>query len=190
MSLENGILGYLSMKPMSGYDIKKLFNMSAAYFWPADQAQIYRALKKLKGDGLIAFKEREQGKTVEKKVYAITDKGRRVLHEWLMDTGEADFIARATYTIQLFFSGALSREDQLEFFCSQIEANKVLLKILHEKHDVYGKVFARTAGLPENDRLLESALFACRWGIARSESYIKLLKEFINEISEKSIRRN
>jgi DNA-binding PadR family transcriptional regulator len=48
MSLEHGILGYLSMKPLAGYDIKKLFNMSAAFFWPADQAQIYRTLKKLK----------------------------------------------------------------------------------------------------------------------------------------------
>ena len=47
MSLNNGILGFLSMKPLSGYDIKKLFNMSAAFFWPADQAQIYRTLKSL-----------------------------------------------------------------------------------------------------------------------------------------------
>lgn len=39
MSLGNGIQG------LSGYDIKKLFNMSAAYFWPADQTQIYRTLR-------------------------------------------------------------------------------------------------------------------------------------------------
>ena len=49
MSLAHGILRYLSIRPMSGYDIKKLFNMSAIYFWPAEQAQIYRTLKKNNG---------------------------------------------------------------------------------------------------------------------------------------------
>ena len=47
MSLENGILGFLAIRPLSGYDLKKLFAYSASFFWPADQAQIYRALKKL-----------------------------------------------------------------------------------------------------------------------------------------------
>ena len=75
MSLENGILGFLSMKPLSGYDLKKLFDMSAAYFWPADQTQIYRTLKKLAKDGWIEFKEQSKGETVDRKVYAITEKG-------------------------------------------------------------------------------------------------------------------
>lgn len=184
MSLENGILGYLSMKPLSGYDIKKLFDMSAAYFWPADQAQIYRSLKKLNQEGLIELKERESGKTVERKVYAITDKGRETLHEWLMDTGEPDLIARASYTIQLFFSGTLSREDQLEFLNAQLKANNALLQKLWDKYNRYGGVVAETAGISTNDRRFESAIYACRWGIARGEAYGKLMKEIIAEISE------
>lgn len=75
MSLENGILGFLSMKPQSGDDLKKLFNYSAVYFWPADQAQIYRTLKKLVEDGSAELTKQEQDKTVERKVYAITEKG-------------------------------------------------------------------------------------------------------------------
>lgn len=57
MSLECGILGYLSIKALSGYDLKNLFDMSAAYFWPADQAQIYRSLKKLVDAGSIELKD-------------------------------------------------------------------------------------------------------------------------------------
>ena len=184
MSLENGILGYLSMKPLSGYDIKKLFDMSAAYFWPADQAQIYRSLKKLKQEGLIEFREREAGKTVERKVYAITDKGRETLHGWLMGTGEQDLIARASYTIQLFFSGTLSREDQLEFLNAQLKANEALLQKLWDKYKRYGQVIAETAGISTNDRRFESAIYACRWGIARADAYRKLMNEIIAEISE------
>lgn len=183
MSLENGILGYLSMKPLSGYDIKKLFDMSAAYFWPADQAQIYRSLKKLMEEGLIELKERESGKTLERKVYAITVKGRETLQEWLMDTGESDLIARASYTIQLFFSGTLSREDQLEFLNAQLKANNALLQKLWDKYNSYGKVVAETAGISTNDRQFESAIYACRWGIARGEAYSKLITDIIAEIS-------
>lgn len=64
------------MKPLSGYDIKKLFDMSAAYFWPADQTQVYRTLKRLAKDGMVELKEQKKGETVDRKVYAITDKGR------------------------------------------------------------------------------------------------------------------
>ena len=85
------------MKPQSGYDLKKLFNYSAAYFWPADQAQIYRALKKLVEDGSVDLLKQEHGITVDRKVYAITEKGRQVLHDWLVDP-ERDVIHQIAST--------------------------------------------------------------------------------------------
>src|SRR5579875_1236367 len=43
MSLTHAILGFLNRQPMTGYDLKtQCFDISVAYFWPADQAQIYR----------------------------------------------------------------------------------------------------------------------------------------------------
>ena len=42
MSLEYAILGFLCYKPLSGYDLKKIFDNSVQHFWPADQGQIYR----------------------------------------------------------------------------------------------------------------------------------------------------
>ena len=51
MSLEHAILGFLQYKPMSGYDLKKIFDTSVRHFWPADQSQIYRTLTRLADKG-------------------------------------------------------------------------------------------------------------------------------------------
>lgn len=182
MSLENGILGYLSMKPLSGYDIKKLFNMTASYFWPADQAQIYRCLQKLMDDGLIEFKKLEQGETVCRKVYAVTPKGQDTLREWLISTTPLDFTVRSPYTMKLFFSGSLSREEQLGLLETQIAVSKKMLKLLKSNFEKNAVSFLETAQLPEDDPSLESATFAYRWGLLKGEAYIKFLKSIKKEI--------
>ena len=185
MSLENGILGFLSMKPLSGYDIKKLFDYSAAYFWPADQAQIYRALKKLTEDGSVELLTQEQGKTLERKVYAITEKGHHVLHDWIAKPEETDFINRLPYLLKLFYSSALSPIEQLAFIDAQMTVNNKFIQKLKDNYAENGDSFAETAGLTQGGRHLESATFACRWGILRSEAYGKLLEEIQTELLAK-----
>lgn len=182
MSLENGILGYLSIKPLSGYDLKKLFNYSAAYFWPADQAQIYRALKKLVEDGSVELKRQEDGKTVERKVYAITKKGSQILHDWVLNSETADFISRLPFITKLFFSGNLDKQEQLEFLEEQLRVNNELIQKLKANYKKNGDLFAELSGLPEGDRKLDSATYAHRWGILRGEAYAQLLEEIKSEM--------
>lgn len=185
MSLENGILGYLSMKPLTGYDIKKLFNYSAAYFWPADQAQIYRGLKKLVKDGAVELLQQEQGRTVERKVYSITEKGSQILHDWIVNPKASDFISRLPFVMHLFFSGSLTQAEQLAFLDAQLRVNNELIQKLKDNYHENGDLFAQTVGLSEGDRKLDSATYACRWGILRGEAYAQLLEEIKAEIQSK-----
>ena len=182
MSLENGILGFLSMKPLSGYDIKKLFNMSAAYFWPADQAQIYRTLKKLESDGLIEISGFEQNAGPSKTLYAITEQGRETMRNWLLNPKLSDFVTRLPFLVELFFSGALDREELLEFIDAQVALNNSLHEKLGENYIENESVFAETAGLSKADPRYLSAVWACRWGVLSCETYAKLLTEIKSEI--------
>lgn len=182
MSLENGILGYLSMKPMSGYDIKKLFNMSAAYFWPADQAQIYRTLKSLERDGLIEVSGLEQNAGPSKTLYAITERGRETMRSWLLNPKLSDFVARLPFLVQLFFSGALNREELLEFIDTQVKLNNTLHEKLSENYIENESAFAEAAELSKDDPRFLSAVWACRWGVLSCETYTKLLAEIKAEI--------
>lgn len=176
MTLEKGILGYLSLKPMSGYDIKKVFNMSAAYFWPADQAQIYRTLKNLEDDGLIEVCGFEQEAGPSKKLYKITKKGRECLHEWLTSQKQSDFVIRRPFLMQLFFSGELSREKQLALIDGQKEQAQVLLKHLHENYEGNERSFIETAGLEKEDPRFKSALWTYKWGVLSCETYLSFLE--------------
>lgn len=182
MSLEHGIMGFLAMKPLSGYDIKKLFDMSAGYFWPADQTQIYRTLKTLVKDGLVELKECKKGETVERKVYAITDIGRESYLKTAVENSVSDFISRDMFLMQMFFSGALPEEDQLQFVDKQLENVRELERRLIDNYDANLSEFINNTGLNEKDRRIHSAIFAHRWGLIKCREYAKLLKEIKKEL--------
>lgn len=104
MSLRYALLGLLSAKPASGYDLLGRFKESLANVWPATQSQIYTELTKLADDGLIAVSdEGPRGR----KEYTITEVGHEKLRTW-METTEPKPITRNEMLLRVFFLGELS----------------------------------------------------------------------------------
>lgn len=85
MSLKHAVLVLLESEGGTGYDIVKSFNMGLGYFWNASHQQVYQELKKLNADGLLECDIKLQTGKPDKKVYAVTDKGRKALQEWLAE---------------------------------------------------------------------------------------------------------
>ncbi|MET8749706.1 PadR family transcriptional regulator [Streptomyces sp. NPDC004667] len=82
MSLRHALLGLLSERPASGYDLLKRFETSLANVWPATQSQMYTELSKLAADGLITVSaEGPRGR----KEYTVTDEGLTELRHWLVE---------------------------------------------------------------------------------------------------------
>jgi PadR family transcriptional regulator, regulatory protein AphA len=115
MSLEHAILGFLNYKPYSGYDLKKVFDVSVRHFWQADQSQIYRTLGRLAERGWVEMEKIEQSDRPDRKVYRITESGRRELHGWLVGPPPMN-PPRSAPLVQVFFSGQLSDEEVLAKF--------------------------------------------------------------------------
>ena len=44
MDVHTAILGWLSWKPASGYDLKRVFSDSEIFYWSGNNNQIYKAL--------------------------------------------------------------------------------------------------------------------------------------------------
>ena len=183
MSLERGILGFLDMKPMSGYDIKKMFEMSAKYFWPADQAQIYRSIKKLIDDGMVVFKEHVQGETVSKKIYAITEQGRKALRDWIIESEASDFISRQANIMKLFFSGGISYDDQLAMLSRQKKENRAVIEMLKKCREQKAREYLHLADMDEQDRRFITAKYTCEWGIKYCEVYEDLLDQMTQDLT-------
>jgi DNA-binding PadR family transcriptional regulator len=108
VSLELAILGFLSERPRSGYDLKtRCFDDAAKPFWTADQAQIYRTLERLGDANLVAFTRRRQVGKPDRKVYEITSAGLDVLGSLLPEAPPLP-TPRDTFLLQLYFSAGLA----------------------------------------------------------------------------------
>src|SRR5271157_2533087 len=78
------LLGVLRIAPFSGYDIKKLCDMSISYFWSENYGHIYPMLRKLEAEGLVTKESQQTQGRPPKNVYRITQKGTDELREWLL----------------------------------------------------------------------------------------------------------
>jgi DNA-binding PadR family transcriptional regulator len=85
MALSHSILATLvgRDKPLSGYDLAKEFNSSVGFYWKTTHQQIYRELARLEKNNHVTSEVVKQKDRPDKKLYCITDKGRKTLVEWI-----------------------------------------------------------------------------------------------------------
>jgi DNA-binding PadR family transcriptional regulator len=106
------ILGILSMGPMSGYDIKKIYEKSIGNFWSESYGQIYPLLKVLVDQGFATNSIEKQVGKPDRHVYSLTDSGRDELGRWLVEPVK-DQIGRVEIALKLFFGHQVSPEDNI-----------------------------------------------------------------------------
>jgi PadR family transcriptional regulator AphA len=106
------ILGFLRVRPRSGYDIKRSVELSTRFFWGASYGQIYPELARLERRGLVEVDSSvEEGR--KRKVFRLTAAGERALDEWLRGDGDL-FQYRDEGLLRLFFGDLVSPEDAVE----------------------------------------------------------------------------
>jgi PadR family transcriptional regulator, regulatory protein AphA len=82
MNVRTLCLGILSFQEASGYEIKKEIEEGLfRNFIDASFGSIYPALTQLHSEGLVTVRAEEQAGRPDKKVYAITESGRKALAE-------------------------------------------------------------------------------------------------------------
>lgn len=78
------VLGILSFEEeLSGYDVKRWADQSLAFFyWAPSHSQIYAELRRLEKLGLATSRVEQTHEAKSRRVYAITDAGRRRIRAW------------------------------------------------------------------------------------------------------------
>lgn len=82
MALRNALLAALLDGEASGYDLAKDFDASVANFWTTTPQQLYRELDRMETDGLIRARLVLQERRPNKRLFSLTDAGRRALREF------------------------------------------------------------------------------------------------------------
>jgi PadR family transcriptional regulator, regulatory protein AphA len=101
------ILGMLSLRPMSGYEIKRVADFSVRHFWTISYGQIYPELKNLVEAGLAEPEDGSVGSR-QRTLYRLTKTGREALLDWVGIPNEVPIEVRDEMLLRLFFA------DQLE----------------------------------------------------------------------------
>lgn len=83
MALEHALLVALREQPASGLELARRFGRSIGFFWHATHQQIYKVLARMDADGWVEVTEVAQTGKPDKKVYAVSPAGERVLADWL-----------------------------------------------------------------------------------------------------------
>jgi len=113
MNIGYAILGLLSHRPMTGYDLKKIIQDSPFMHWSGNNNQIYKALIELLEDGLVTCETEYQDHSPPKKIYTVTPQGMEELRELAASKPEPADVKKS-FLVQLAWAdvlenGALSK---------------------------------------------------------------------------------
>lgn len=106
MSLRHALLGLLSIRPMSGYELKKVIDASVGHFWSADQSQIYRTLSALVNEGMASRSTVAQDDRPNLHLHEITPSGEAALDAWLESPLDPE-VTREPFLARVFFANRL-----------------------------------------------------------------------------------
>jgi DNA-binding PadR family transcriptional regulator len=105
------VLGLLSIKPWSSYELTQQMDRSLGRIWPRAVSKLYEEPKKLVSQGLARATTEQKGQRT-RTVYAITAKGRRALAHWLGEPGEGP-VLEFEQLLKVFFAENGTKQDAL-----------------------------------------------------------------------------
>jgi DNA-binding PadR family transcriptional regulator len=132
MTIQSAMLGLLSWRPLSGYDLKKIMAESSAFYWSGNNNQIYRTLVQLHKDGLVASRVNRQENYPERKEYTITPAGEAALHQWVLSQPELPEF-RSTFLVQLAWADRLTPDELDDLLARYTQRVETQLLILRER---------------------------------------------------------
>ncbi len=132
MTIKYAILGLLSWKPFTGYELKKVIAESAAMYWSGNNNQIYRTLVQLLEEELVTNQVQYQENSPMKKVYSITENGLMELKKWVGSAPELPEF-KNVFLIQLAWADLLSFEELNALLLKYEEEVRLQLLMQQEK---------------------------------------------------------
>lgn len=176
MSLPHVILTVLSTRDATGYDITKEFSASIGYFWKASHQQVYRELNKMGQQGLVTCVLEPQDGKPDRKVYSITEAGRRALGEWF-DQPTAHPTVRDEFSAKLMACSVQSAEPYRLQLIGLIEESR---KLVSHYQDIESAYYANPAMMDKQQRLERLTL---RRNLLTRQAWIEWAEETLAELN-------
>ncbi|MFF5207407.1 PadR family transcriptional regulator [Streptosporangium sp. NPDC000396] len=156
------VLGLIARHgPMTPYELKGRVEESVGFFWPIPHAQLYRDPPRLAEMGLLREEAEEHGR--RRRVFHLTDAGRRALERWLADPDVAPPETRDPSQLKLFFADLGDPSDVVALATEQARQHRRWLDLYRSLH----------AELDPSDRTrLVSRSRLLKLGILHEQTYV------------------
>jgi DNA-binding PadR family transcriptional regulator len=173
---KHAVLGFLTWKPMSGYEIKKAIEGSISNFWSESYGQIYPILQQLADEGLATRQSTPSEGGRPQHIYAITPEGRAELARWLAEPVAAE-PPRNELLLKLFFAGQTGIESPI----AHLEAFEAGCRATIGRYEEIARDIARTY-----EGVADAAywLMTLRFGLAIHRAMLGWAAETIGELEE------
>lgn len=156
----------------SSYDLKRALETSIENFWPVPHTTAYEEPARLAAAGYLTARQERGGR--RKRVYALTDAGRRALAEWTADPALAPPQLRDEAVLKIF-AGA----DPAALHDARVEWHRAKL----EELGGYLEDIRGVAGMEQPERTLVA-------GLAYHEKMLELLELGAEEASPAAAERS
>jgi PadR family transcriptional regulator, regulatory protein AphA len=153
LEIKYAILGFLSWKPFTGYELKKMIADSIVFYWSGNNNQIYTSLVQMHKDGLVTNEVEHQEHLPSRKIYSITDKGLEHLHYWVTSSLELPQLKKP-FLMQLAWSDSLS-DDELQALLEKYEY-EVRMQLLMLQEQARRKAQLNPSRTPRENHIWES----------------------------------
>lgn len=138
------VLGFLLNGGKTGYEIKKMMELTTANFFNTSLGSIYPALKKLEKNKMVKLEEKiEKGRL--KKLYTITPKGKKFFREWLTKD-PAPFKIRAEALLKIFFFSYVTEDIRKKHIDITMERLEIQMRELKDLQD-FGRELSKEVNI-------------------------------------------
>jgi PadR family transcriptional regulator AphA len=173
------LLGFLNYTALTGYELKRLIDLSTGHFWHAYHSQIYTTLRKMEADGLVISELEGEDDKLERRTYNLTADGRADLRAWLHEPLTELPTKKDELLVKLFFSAGRDKADILDELRLQRSLHRQKLAV-YEQIDMAANVADMQQGT-QQDMTWEGQFWqrTLDHGMAFEKMYIQWLDETI-----------
>lgn len=179
MSLTHAILAGLWVKPHTGYELAKEFSESVGNFWTASHQQIYRELEKIQKGGWAKVKAEEQDGKPDRKIYSISEKGKKELLRWMEDPLPP--LARRDPLLVKLYIGHIAPKPLLQ---ELVAHRKLHVETLAHLQAIEKRYFSDPKEVSEKDKF---KYFTLRRGLLYEEAWLKWCDEVVSGLQSQKV---
>jgi DNA-binding PadR family transcriptional regulator len=147
------LLGFLDYGPMTGYELKQTIDNSTGHFWHAHHSQIYTTLRQMEKDGLVTSEFASEENALRRRVYTLTEAGKKELTQWLDTPMEEIPPLKEDFLVRMFVSGKRDPQKVLEELAIQQKLHKSTASIYEKmQNSIYHYGHPKTGNLADQQK--------------------------------------